>query len=210
MEQEKINNIYKNIHLDKIPWNIKTPPDIITDLVVSRKILPCRTVDLGCGTGNYSIYLARKGFDVTGIDFSPAAIDIAEKNAEKEGVSCSFLTADLLGDLGRMHDTFEFAYDWELLHHIFPEQRQKYVKNVYNILKPNGRYLSVCFSEKSPQFGGTGKYRKTPLDTTLYFSSEDELGYLFEPFFNINELKTIQVSGKNAPHMACYALMEKK
>jgi SAM-dependent methyltransferase len=106
--------------------------------------------------------------------------------------------------------TFDFAYDWELLHHIFPEQRRKYVENVAGLLNPKGHYLSVCFSERDPQFGGSGKYRETPLGTVLYFSSEVELRDLFEPFFHINELKTIQVSGKIAPHLAIYAFMQKR
>ena len=102
------------------------------------------------------------------------------------------------------------AYDWELLHHTYPEKRKKYVENVYRILNPRGNYLSVCFSEKDPQFGGSGKYRETPLGTILYFSSENESRDLFEPYFNIKELKTIKISGKFAPHLANYAFMEKK
>lgn len=121
-----------------------------------------------------------------------------------------FLVADVLGDLDEVKESFDFAYDWELLHHIFPEKRKKYVESVYKILNSRGKYLSVCFSEKDPQFGGYGKYRKTTLGTTLYFSSEDELRDLFDPYFNIKELKTIEISGKFAPHVANYAFMERK
>jgi hypothetical protein len=46
---------------------------------------------------------------------------------------------------------------------------------VHRLLVPGGKYLSVCFSEKDAGFGGTGKTRRTTLDTMLYFSSEDEL-----------------------------------
>jgi D-hexose-6-phosphate mutarotase len=75
---------------------------------------------------------------------------------------------------------------------------------------PRGKYLSVCFSEKDPQFGGSEKYRKTRLGTTIYFSSEDELRDLFEPYFNIRDLKTIEIQGKNVTHTAIYAFMEQK
>ena len=54
---------------------------------------------MGCGTGNYAIYLASKEFDVTGVDISPTAIKIAKENAKKKGVKCNFFVADLLGDL---------------------------------------------------------------------------------------------------------------
>ncbi len=210
MKQIEMDKIYRNMPLEEIPWNIETPPDALVELVNSGKVKPCKTIDLGCGAGNYAVYLAGIGFDVTGIDISPAAIKIARENAKKKGVKCNFLAADVLGDLDEVRETFDFAYDWELLHHIFPDKRKKYLKNVYKILNPGGKYLSVCFSEKDPQFGGSGKYRETPLGTILYFSSEDELRDLFDPYFNIIDLRTIEISGKFAPHIANYTFMEKK
>jgi hypothetical protein len=68
----------------------------------------------------------------------------------------------------------------------------------------------VCFSEDSPQFGGSGKYRKTPLGTVLYLSSEKEMELLFGRLFVIDDLKTIDVQGKKITHKAIYALMKKK
>jgi hypothetical protein len=97
-----------------------------------------------------------------------------------------------------------------LLHHIFPEKRKKYVENVRRILNLGGKYFSVCFHEKDPQFGGSGKYRKTSLGTVLYFSSEDELRDLFEPYFIIEELKIITIRSKFASHLVNYAFMERK
>ena len=210
MKLVKMDEIYRNVPLEEIPWNIETAPDALVELVESGRVKPCKTIDLGCGTGNYAIYLASMGFDVTGIDMSQTAIEIARKNAEKKGVKCNFYTADLLGDLHEIEETFDFAYDWELLHHIFPENREKYVENVYRILSPMGKYLSVCFSEKNPQFGGLGKYRETPLGTVLYFSSEEELRCLFEPYFDIKELKTIKIIGKFAPHIVNFVFMERR
>lgn len=196
--------------MNEIPWNRETPPDVLVGLVKSGKVKPCRTIDLGCGTGNYSIYLASVGFEVTGIDISPTAIKIAKDNARKKGIKCNFLVANVLDNLNEVEGKFDFAYDWELLHHIFPKHRRIYVKNVYNILNPGGKYLSVCFSEKDASFGGSGKYRKTRIGTVLYFSSKDELRDLCEPYFNIEEIKTIGIRGEPAPHLANYAFMEKK
>jgi len=210
MKAVDMDEIYRNRALGEIPWIVEKPPTVLVDLIESGVIRPCKAVDLGCGTGNYAIYLAGRGFRVTGVDISPTAISIARENAKSKGARCDFIAADVLGDLQEVGGTFDFAYDWELLHHIFPEQRAKYVENVSRLLNPNGRYLSVCFSEKSPQFGGSGKYRETPLGTVLYFSSETELRDLFERYFQISELKTIQISGKAAPHLAVYALMEKR
>jgi len=209
MECADIDRIYRDIPLDKIPWNSESPPDALVTLVMSGKIRPCKTVDLGCGAGNYALYLVGRGFEVTGIDSSPTAIQIAQANARKQGAACRFIVADLLGDMHEVTDTFDFAYDWEVLHHIFPEDREMYVNNVRKILNPGATYLSVCFSETDPQFGGKGKFRKTPVGTILYFSSEPELRDLFSLHFEIRELKTIEVSGKYGSHYAVYTLMKK-
>lgn len=196
--------------IDDIPWNFKTPPDILENLVRTGKITPCKTIDLGCGTGNYAIYLAGEGFDVTAVDISSSAIKIAKNNASQKGIDCNFIVADILGDLKQIQSTFNFAYDWELLHHIFPSDREKYIRNVYRLLNPGGQYLSVCFSEENLQFGRVGKFRKTPLETVLYFSSENELRVLYESFFKVEELKTIEIKGKCSPHKAIYAFMIKE
>ncbi len=209
MKYADINRIYENIPLEKTPWNNTTPPGELVGLVQEGKVRPCKTVDLGCGAGTYAIYLAGIGFDVTGIDSAPKAVQLAQENAQRQDASCRFIVADLLGDMHEVKDTFDFAYDWEVLHHIFPEDRKTYMKNVRNLLNPKATYLSVCFSDDDPQFGGKGKFRKTPIGTTLYFSSEHEIQDLFSRYFKIMELKTIEISGKYGPHCAIYALVER-
>ena len=206
----EMEDIYREIPPDRIPWNIETPPDVLVKLVESGRVRPCRTIDFGCGAGNYAVWLAKQGFDVTGIDISPSAIDLARKNAVKQGVKCTFIVADVLGDLREVEGSFDFAFDWELLHHIYPEDRRRYVANVARLLKPGGKYLSVCFHENDSQFGGSGKYRTTGIGTVLYFSSEEELRELFSPYFNILELLAITVSGKWGDHIANYSFLERK
>jgi len=210
MNQDEMERIYREIPVEKIPWNLETPPKVLVELIGSGSVKPCKTIDLGCGAGNYALYLSNLGFDVTGVDISLSAIKIANENAKKKGIQCRFLVADVLGDLNEVNETFNFAIDWEVLHHIFPEKRKKYIENVYKILDPGGKYLSVSFNENDPQFGGCGKFRETKLGTILYFSSESELKDLFFPYFTIIELKTIEISGKTAAHFATYAFMEKR
>jgi len=211
MKQTETDEIYSSIPLKEIPWNIENPPDALVQLIESGKVKPCTVIDLGCGAGNYGVYLAGKGFTVTGVDISETAIKYAKKNAKEKKVKCDFLRADVLGDLAKeVNKTFDFAYDWELLHHIYPENRNKYVENVKCLINPGGRYLSVCFNEKDPQFRGKGKYRKTQIGTILYFSSEDELRKLFSLYFKILEIKTFEIKGKTVPHIVTYILMEKR
>lgn len=204
-----MEDIYKNIDPENIPWNIASPPAALVELVLTRKILPCNTLEIGCGMGNSAIYLAQQGFTVTGIDISPTAIAAAHANAATKKVVCNFLLANILGDLKEFDQSFDFIFDWSVLHHIFPESRKAYVENVKRLLNPGGKYLSVCFSEEDGAFGGSGKYRETPIGTTLYFSSEDEIRDLFTAYFTILDLRTIEIEGKPEPHRTIYAFMEK-
>ncbi len=208
--REQMESIYRDFPLDEIPWNHEQPPELLVELVETRRILPCRAVDLGCGAGNYAVWLATKGFEVTGVDISPKAIELASDLADRKGVACRFVVGDLTEEIGPLGPPFDFAYDWEVLHHVFPDKRHRYVANVHRLLRPGGRYLSVCFSEEDlPSFGGTGKYRTTPLGTTLYFSSALELRELFEPLFDIEELTTVEVPGRQNPHVALKAILKK-
>ena len=205
-----MNKIYSRMDLDNIPWNVETPPEILQDLIRSKKLSPCKIIELGCGAGNYVRYFSKMGFDATGVDVSEKAIEIARELAQKADVTCEFIVADVLGDMSEIKKKYDFAYDWELLHHIFPEDRNKYIENVHRLLKTQGRYLSVCFSEASTQFGGVGKYRKTPIGTVLYFSNEAEIESLFGRLFYVEELKSVDIKGKKGVHKAIYALMRRK
>ena len=189
---------------------METPPEPLVELLDAAKVLPCKAIDLGCGAGNYAIYLAGRGFEVTGVDFSPTAISLARQNARTHSVHCDFFVADVVGQLGRINQTWDFAYDWGLLHHILPRQRPKCVRNVRRILNPKAKYLSVCFSEEDAGFGGAGKYRETLYGSTLYFSCESELRELFAPGFDIIDLRTVEIAGKFQPHIFNYVFMQRK
>ena len=107
--KEQMDGIYERLSLDEIPWNLERPPELLVELVASGQVLPGEAVDLGCGAGNYTVWLAANGFRVTGLDISPEAIALAQKLAEKKGVSCRFIACDLtceaegLDLAGRLH-----------------------------------------------------------------------------------------------------------
>ncbi|TFG93673.1 MAG: class I SAM-dependent methyltransferase [Syntrophobacterales bacterium] len=210
MLKDQMEKIYRSLPPDTIPWNLEAVPDILQDIVKAGTIKPCKVIELGCGVGRYVRYFSSKGFDATGVECSDSALALARDSALEEGAHCRFIAADVLGEMAEVQDTFDFAYDWELLHHIFPPDRERYMRTVCQLLNPGGYYLSVCFSEQSPQFGGVGKYRKTPLDTILYFSSEDEIKGLVKPLFEIKELKTVAIKGKSGFHTVIYALLRKR
>lgn len=75
-----------------------------------------RVLDITCGPGLYSVELARRGAQVTGIDFGPASIRYARELAEQQGVAsrCTFIQADvraeLSGQTGQDYDAALFLY----------------------------------------------------------------------------------------------------
>lgn len=210
MDPSLLNHIYRTVSEDKIPWAKNHLPNCLVELLNKQILKPCKLADLGCGIGSYSLCLAKLGFEVVGIDYSEVAIEKVRQIFELNQLNGEFVTLDLTEKQNHELPIFDFAFDYEVLHHIFPEARIQYFNNVFDLLSDNGMYLSVCFSEQDEYFGGEGKFRKTPLGTTLYFSNEEEIEALASPLFDILELKTIDIPGKPAPHKAIYCLMQKK
>ncbi len=191
-------------------WTEQDPPEELVKLVESGKIKPCRVLDVGCGEGFYSIYLASKGFDVVGVDLSEKAIEYAKQNAKKAGVNIKFLA---MGILDLKEEKFDFVFEWSIMHHMEPSRRSKYVENIARVLNKGGKYLSVSFNVKSPEFGKPGAgVREVPpgsralVGAKLYFSSLEELRELFKSF-RILESKIIHFNVKK-PHIGNYFLLE--
>jgi len=198
-------------------WTQEEPPEELKELVESGKINPCKVLDIGCGEGFYSIYLASKGFDVLGIDISENAIKYAKENAEKKGVKIRFKAMDLR-DLPELNEKFDFILEWAILHCIPFEQRQKHIENVNNLLNKGGKYFSMCFNIQDPNFTGSGERirilsekARALVGGKLYFTPLDELKKLFEPYFKIIESKVIELLGAGGrPIIWNYFFMEKK
>jgi SAM-dependent methyltransferase len=57
---------------------------------------PGRALDLACGEGQNGIWLASRGWDVTGVDYSDVAIRKATARAARDGIDARFVCADLV------------------------------------------------------------------------------------------------------------------
>ncbi len=206
--RELLNKTYE--HAESVPWDAVEPPQELVQLIEDGVIKPCKTLDVGCGNGHYSIYLSKKGFDVTGIDISGNAIAQAKKNAEAEGVRVNFLELDAR-DIKSLNQQYDFVFEWGLLHFILPEFREKYVKDIANSINKGGIYAVLTFNDQSPEWGG-GKIRTGISGAPLYYSSMDELIKLYEPYFEILETKIRPIRFENSgnEHLENYLLLKKK
>ena len=123
----------------RAPWDIAAREELV-DLVDSGRIKPCRTIDLGCGTGANAIYLAQKGFEVTGVDYAEAAIEKAKARARETGVHVEFILDDLT-NLRHVSGEFDFLLDYGVLDDLRLHQREPYVQNMLGLTHSRSRYL---------------------------------------------------------------------
>src|SRR5215831_13289850 len=113
-------------------WERSSPPSDLVELVEGPNPLPSgRALDLGCGTGTDSVYLAQHGWDVTGVDMVPNALARARRRAAAAGVSPRYLQADAtrLQDLG-VGEGFTLVLDFGCFHTLPDDRRDPYVQGV--------------------------------------------------------------------------------
>jgi len=100
-----------------------------------------RALDLGCGTGTTAFTMAQMGYDVTGIDISETAIEMARDLATAQNLKIRFAVGDIL-KLDELKQRFDLIYDSHCLHCIvFDEDRQKVYNGVKNSLSENGLFI---------------------------------------------------------------------
>ena len=78
------------------PWDPGRPDFNLIDAVTKTPIRRCKALDIGCGTGQNSIWLAQQGFLVTGVDVSETALKNAKENASTANIKCTFLSLTFL------------------------------------------------------------------------------------------------------------------
>lgn len=98
-------------------------------------------LDLCCGPGRHTLELARRGFQVTGVDRNNQYLRKAKRLAKIEKYSCAFHSADMREY--RRPETFDAAMNLFTSIGYFddPEDDRRVLKNLYDSLKPGGRLL---------------------------------------------------------------------
>jgi 2-polyprenyl-3-methyl-5-hydroxy-6-metoxy-1,4-benzoquinol methylase len=100
-----------------------------------------KVLELGCGRGNISLALAQQGFEVTGVDFSPTAIDWARNFATETGQTADFEVADLGQPWPFGHDSFDVVIDANCLHFLHGDDRVRYLAEARRVTKRGGALL---------------------------------------------------------------------
>ena len=127
----------------RMPWEMG-PRQELVQLIESGRITPSRAIDLGCGTGSNAIFLAQKGFDVTGVDYASSAIEKARRKADGLKVKVEFIVDDLT-NLQKVKGTFDFLVDYGALDDLSPRNRKLYVANILPLVHHGSCFLLWCF-----------------------------------------------------------------
>jgi SAM-dependent methyltransferase len=104
-------------------------------------------LDLGCGTGFWSVRLAQRGWDVTGIDIVPKAVRTARKRARDAGVEVPFVegsvTALAAAGIG---SGFRLILDFGVVHGLSPQEVRAVSREVTAVATDDAALLMYAFS----------------------------------------------------------------
>ena len=134
-------------------WDTGISPPELLDFIQKHK--PGRAIDIGCGTGTNVITLARAGWQVTGVDFAPRAIQLAKRKVKDAGVRAELIVNDAT-KLKGISGPYDFALDIGCFHGVSKGGQTKYLKQLDRILVTNGFWLMYGFFKPDMQHAGPG------------------------------------------------------
>jgi len=164
------DDVYRDYPAEALPWELGKPRKTLADLVENGRIQPGRALDLCCGLGTNTVYMAQSGFEVTAIDISKRALKLTKKKAHKSKAEIKFVMASFV-TLPFRDAAFDFVFDMGCFHHVEIEDRPEFIQGVRRILKPESRYLLICFSDRN----GLAWNHFTKEQITRYFSGKFKL-----------------------------------
>ena len=121
--------------------------EILVDQVES--LTPGRALEYGCGTGGNAIWLTRRGWQVTAVDYSQVAIEKGERMATKQRLKIEFVVAD--ASTYRPQGQYDLITSFYI--QLFPDQRVNMLANSSKALARGGTFLFVSHDKSGPPSG---------------------------------------------------------
>ena len=140
--------VYRNYPLEELGWELGKPRAFLVEYMQKGLLPKGKALDLCCGAGTNTVYLAQNGLDVTGIDISKTALEIAKKKAHQAHISINFLS-ESFADLSFGDAKFNLVFDMGCFHHVAVEERAKFIAGVHRVLRDGGLYMLTCFSYRN-------------------------------------------------------------
>jgi SAM-dependent methyltransferase len=138
--QESLGRFVERYATGEVPWDAQLPPPEVEALVGTLDA--GRALDLGCGYGRTSIYLAQHGWQVDGVDFVPQAIAEAKRRAAEAGVAQQIrFWQGSVAELGFLNGRYDLAIDIGCMHVLSPPLQLAYRDELLRLLRPGAAYL---------------------------------------------------------------------
>ena len=139
-----------------MPWDGHPLTAALREHVEGTKALPPgAALDVGCGTGDSSIYLAQHGWQVTGVDFTPMALEKARAKARAADVTVNFVHADATHlRQADINGPFQVIVDNGCFHGMSAHDRDLYAQEITVAAAPGARLLMIAF--KPSRLGPAG------------------------------------------------------
>jgi len=138
-----------------LPWAHDEPTLFLAE--VCRRRSPGRALDIGCGAGTDSVFLAQMGWEVTALDFMPRALEYTRQRAAEQGVVVHTVEADLAE--WQPPSRYDLVLDHGLLHNMDPQRHPAYRACLMKALAEDGDFILLHWH---PLFPGQGNGRMGP------------------------------------------------
>ncbi|MBU7026647.1 MAG: class I SAM-dependent methyltransferase [Theionarchaea archaeon] len=139
------DDIYKS---DRLMVEIDENMPKITELFKTHEVT--KILDLGCGAGRHTIYLADHGFDVYGIDISTEGIKKAAQQLHDLNLRATLTTGSIYHTLPYDSNFFDSVISIRVLHHGRIEAIGRAIKEIERVVKPNG-FIFVTVRKRTPK-----------------------------------------------------------
>lgn len=143
-EQQHWDNRYKE---HDTPWQQPKVHDVIKECCKLFANKRAKILEIGCGTGIDTVWIAQQGHQVTAIDISKVAINEAKDNARNAKASINFMVADFMRDKLKL-PTFDIIYDAFVFHlEAMQNKRLEMVNKIAAMLTPQGYWFNLSVSD---------------------------------------------------------------
>ena len=141
-------------------WDRGAPSPQLVAWLDASELMPCRIAVPGCGSGWEGAELAKRGFDVLGIDYTPAAVDKTRTLLAEEGLKATVLQADVLSF--QPEREFDAVYEQTCLCALHPDNWVAYAGRLQQWLRPNGSLWALFMQMIRPAAVEEGRVEGPP------------------------------------------------